>query len=1633
MKFALFTDFHFGNDNAAQKVALNELVNYCLSQVDGINHAIVVAGDIANSGKTHEYEHFEKLFLSPMRNDPRFADATVLCVPGNHDIDCDAVLPTTWSHLGKSRQAVYFAESDKGVAMRAPRALGFVNFEAFVRENKITAPIPTLCVSLPATVTADGIDFRFLLTNTAHFADRESGEQDGSYPAPTESLRAVLNASGAASSGERTLVVGHHPISSFVFDQREPFKSFLVDRKAVYLHGHTHSLSAENGPPTHGLLELGFGAAYTGRLDAPATRYKNGFALCDWDDSGITIRPFHWDADNGRWTPTTSVPSSFPNAAPGSAGTYRFPNAGPKTRQLAATVTPSRPRDAPRCSTVSLIGAAGPREFLKACQRVGILAGFPEASAMRVVSQTPGQITLQHDASRLRVSTAAGELLTQDEVERANTLIDYEGLASFTIVTTGAMASDARASYLRLKTRKPLHILENEELSSKILGGVSNALRQRLAELDAATASLEFVVDVSGFHMLVHDVEGARWFYVLSQDGATTSESSDIVLALRSARPRFMAMTYLAGAKAITGPVEHHSPRFDREEYVRKCFAEFNTVRYAALASFGFRFSSITLDELYVSASAVEGSVSEAAIARAVDDTLQGLRLPDELRSQLEAEVRRSVLYGRPRESAEASRLYQRYGCVLFLGDPGSGKTCFVKHEILAYCRASNRDGWYDVHLPVYVSLSELAPLLSTEPSTAELLGHVNALCAKKGLSVPSDTLIELSAVGKIAYFFDGLDEVTLLDDRARVFGCITKLVESALANGNRIVVTSRPAATRLLEIPHHLHSVSLRGLSEDEMRALAHRVLAARLAEGTLAVQVAQAELNTSDAALIETIIHDCRDTPGLRRLAQNPLLFTLLIMIYANSGPPAAKRHRIYHQAIQTLASVRSREAGHRAFSEADLRRRLGRMAFAVVRDGTATVPRWNDSVAELRRVIAEERGLAQEVVDIGEIEEFLQRVGESTGLILPHRQVGALDGGSITFMHHSFLEYYAAAGLLAEPAAVAQVIALARIPRWREVVLLCAGMLAEQGDPTELISGLLKPVSSEEPITLSNVEFAIECALEGDVPAETLHAEILRALVTGEGTMRRDPELRSRMGIWLSKLFAAGRSDRITAFLAEGLRRPEPGAVSLYLLLTAATMTDEKDIPEELVAPLDAAFLMNDSEMLVARAEALALAHCLRTEERVLGLKKAFKGAEPAQYAAVKACERSPEIARVLWDQLREKLKDQAYFAVPAAAAILRAGWKIDPSNAANRAEVTQALRCLMQFAAPANIEGVGSAIALSTLDGLLTSTDGESRILGICLLPWVRHAEQAVHDRLLSCIIKPTFSHLEKALALGALRHCEGAQQLIKISDLDQIYRLLDAETRDVRMAAAKLIGALNPEPVALQKLLEYAKKAEDVGQEEFRSALRSLGDLRVARDGDPAETQTYIQDELYRRLAPGQRQGVEARRNLLEFLQLSLQHDRVAPQKLITRMTACVADTTWTNDVRGTVLAALGWLWKPGEASANFLIAQTGRSPADMHAAKIEAVWKFTQRCKRRFDYVREVHHKLDALRDATIVLAQNTPRTWRGQNDFSRIRQALEEIGSMKHAYNEYSARATRAPAAARPRATTKIELAPNE
>jgi len=213
------------------------------------------------------------------------------------------------------------------------------------------------------------------------------------------------------------------------------------------------------------------------------------------------------------------------------------------------------------------------------------------------------------------------------------------------------------------------------------------------------------------------------------------------------------------------------------------------------------------------------------------------------------------------------------------------------------------------------------------------ILHITTRLLSRRGFHFPVSQIENYLKLGKIAWFFDGLDEIVSVEKRALVVQHINELVTNFLPTGNRIIVTSRPAAIHVVNLLPALHKL--------EIRTLAERVLKIKLVDSPKGVVLDEQDNSKSSSTLINQLLKDCQAKPGVARLAQNPLLLTLLIMIYANSGSPSAKRHLIYEQAILTLATVRGREAGHSPISVQDLRERLGAVALSVYKKESGLLP--------------------------------------------------------------------------------------------------------------------------------------------------------------------------------------------------------------------------------------------------------------------------------------------------------------------------------------------------------------------------------------------------------------------------------------------------------------------------------------------------------------------------------------------------------------------------------------------------------------------------------------------------------------------------------------------------------------------
>ena len=172
MKFLHFCDFHIGGPRGPQANALKSLVEMVSSICDQTGEtidAVFLAGDLAYSGQTSEYDRFRDDFYLPLMQIPGVAKARVFAVPGNHDVDCNVGVPITWEGIGKKKQDVFFCEDADGQRARWQRAEVFSPYRQFVKTHGIESPDPASEVS--KIYESEEFPVTILATNTAFFSD----------------------------------------------------------------------------------------------------------------------------------------------------------------------------------------------------------------------------------------------------------------------------------------------------------------------------------------------------------------------------------------------------------------------------------------------------------------------------------------------------------------------------------------------------------------------------------------------------------------------------------------------------------------------------------------------------------------------------------------------------------------------------------------------------------------------------------------------------------------------------------------------------------------------------------------------------------------------------------------------------------------------------------------------------------------------------------------------------------------------------------------------------------------------------------------------------------------------------------------------------------------------------------------------------------------------------------------------------------------------------------------------------------------------------------------------------------------------------------------------------------------------
>jgi len=411
-----------------------------------------------------------------------------------------------------------------------------------------------------------------------------------------------------------------------------------------------------------------------------------------------------------------------------------------------------------------------------------------------------------------------------------------------------------------------------------------------------------------------------------------------------------------------------------------------------------------------------------------------------------------------------AQKVVNREKRLLILGDPGSGKSTFVKHLTYTLAQAalvpdpapwlSRLEPWgHGLLLPVFVELRAAAAAMPEDrPADARLLlGYLRSMLEEWQLGGFWPALEEaVRGDGeRLLILLDGLDEVPE-SLRGRVVAVVQDFADRY--DRHRYVVTCRPYA--YVGQPYRLRGFREVTLAPFNKKQVDHFIAAWY---GKLMERERLSEQEARErAARLQRAVRQ-RD---LWALARRPLLLTVMTLLHTFRGQLPEDRTELYADAVDLLLRRWERRVGGEegvlqrlgipGLKMSDLEAGLYEVAFRA-HEGTAKAEGTADIAEEdLRKWLAPYLGGSWDKAG-----EFVDYIRERAGLLIRHKPE------AYTFPHRTFQEFLAAChlvGMSDYPAEAARRVR-EEPDRWREVFVLAAGHAARTHRLSQAIAAVNK----------------------------------------------------------------------------------------------------------------------------------------------------------------------------------------------------------------------------------------------------------------------------------------------------------------------------------------------------------------------------------------------------------------------------------------------------------------------------------------------------------------------------------------------------------------------------------------------
>lgn len=473
---------------------------------------------------------------------------------------------------------------------------------------------------------------------------------------------------------------------------------------------------------------------------------------------------------------------------------------------------------------------------------------------------------------------------------------------------------------------------------------------------------------------------------------------------------------------------------------------------------------------------------------------------------------------------------------IALLALPGGGKTLLLKRLAVAYSdgdrRSNSQDYLPDLLItPILIRCREWRGQIHLPIVTIiNNLSVITGIQSLEGLDVALHPRLES---GEVLLLVDGLDEIHNDLDRATFVENLEKFLRQYPKI--RLVVTSREAGFDLVApvISQFCTRWRVAPLEEPSIRLLCdfwHLLMAGDTPEARAeAVEVADRLVTTE----------------SLRRLAENPLLLTMLLVVKHGAGRLPPDRVSLYDRAVEVLLDTWNIK-GHEALNLKEAVPQLACVAFELMRQGkqTATEEELLQILEEARDKVPQIRRYAK-----GTPYEFLKRVELRSSLVVEAGHL--LERGSpvpfYQFRHLTFQEYLSAVAVVGghyleyhpDANVLTPLLEVLTADEWKEVIPMAAVLARKQAEPLvatlvaqgnalldELRRGDLYRDRGDSHKPPPPVSRLIQClAEEAEASPDTLSGALRLVVLFGRGCQSADNWSALAKGPYAEELIARG----------------------------------------------------------------------------------------------------------------------------------------------------------------------------------------------------------------------------------------------------------------------------------------------------------------------------------------------------------------------------------------------------------------------------------------------------------------------------------------------------------------------------